>query len=232
MFFAPALLVALPIVKRWDPYQRKLTDRLIMWWCKCLTWPFFKTRVYGRENLPPVDQPCVFVANHQSFMDILSTYHVSHPFKWVSKQSILKIPLVGFAMRATNTLTIEREDRRSQVQAFRQCVDTLKKGTSIFVFPEGTRSKDGALIDFKKGPFAMAKRGKTPIVPITISGTGRLMPSKREYLLYFSRPGVRIVIHPPISAEDVQKAADGELMERVRGTIESAMPPSARQGKK
>jgi len=230
MIFCLAIAVALPFVKRWDPRQRKLTDRLIQYWSKLLTWSFFKTRVYGRENLPPVDQAVVFVANHQSFMDILSSYHLSHPFKFVSKAEILKIPAVGFAMKATKTLTIKREDRRSQLQAFRECVDTLKNGTSIFVFPEGTRSKDGALIDFKKGPFAMAKRAKTPIVPITINGTGRIMPSKREYLMYCSRAGVQIVVHPMVSAEDVQKASDKELQDRVRGTIESAMPPSLRRG--
>jgi len=228
VLFVPAILVALPIVKRWDPDQRKLTDRIIEIWCKCLTWPFFKTRVYGRENLPPTSQAVVFVANHQSFMDILSSFHLSHPFKYVSKVEILKIPAVGFAMKATKTLTIKRDDRRSQMQAFRECVDALKHGTSIFVFPEGTRSRDGRLIEFKKGPFAMAKRGKTPIVPITINGTGRVMPSKREYLLYPSRPGVQIIVHPMITAEEVQESSDQELIQRVRGTIESAMPHSLR----
>jgi len=224
VFFVPAIAIALPLVRRRDPVRRQLIDRLIIWWSKLLTWPFFKTRVRGRENLPPVSQACVFVANHQSFMDILSSFHLSRPFKYVSKVEILKIPAVGFAMKATKTLTIKREDRRSQMQAFRECVSALKGGTSIFIFPEGTRSSDGALIDFKKGPFAMAKRAGVPIVPITINGTGRIMPSGREHLMYVSRRGVQITVHPTVSAGDVQRTPDEELLRHVRGKIESALP--------
>lgn len=228
IIFAPLIALTLPVVKRRDPNQRCLTDRLIAMWSKTLLWPFQRVTVRGIENLPAAGQGCVLVSNHQSFMDILSLYHLNHPFKFVSKKSILKIPVVGFAMKATNTITLEREDSGSQMKVFRNCVGVLKKGVKIFIFPEGTRSKDGRLLDFKKGPFSMARRAKVPILPITINGTGRIMPSKKEYLIYFSRAGVEIVIHPMIPAEEVIAADDKDLQAGVRSTIESAMPPSLR----
>ncbi|CAE7563745.1 LPAT1 [Symbiodinium pilosum] len=226
----PAILLGLPVVKRKDPKSRKYVDGVIGVWSKMTTWPFFKVKVKGRENLPPEDQAVVYAGNHQSFMDILSCYHLNKPFKWVSKASILKIPVIGWAMKRANTITIEREDRRSQMEAFRRCISTLQEGTSIFIFPEGTRSADGALLKFKKGPVSMAKRAKVPIIPVTILGTGRMMPSKKEYLLYHSRPGVEIIVHPPMSAQEVQDTPDADTLLKLRQTIESALPLQLQKG--
>mmetsp|Transcript_71664 Transcript_71664/g.167822 ORF Transcript_71664/g.167822 Transcript_71664/m.167822 type:complete len:325 (+) Transcript_71664:26-1000(+) len=226
----PAISAGLPVVKRKDPVARKYVDRVISAWSQMTTWPFFSVKVKGRENLLPKDQAVVYVANHQSFMDILSCYHLFRSFKWVSKASILKIPVVGWAMKRTGTITIEREDRRSQMAAFRQCVSTLQEGASIFIFPEGTRSPDGALLEFKKGPVSMAKRAKVPIVPVTILGTGRLMPSKKEFFLYHNRAGVEVIVHPAVSAEAVQETPDKELLLNLRNTIESALPLELQKG--
>ncbi|CAK9034890.1 1-acyl-sn-glycerol-3-phosphate acyltransferase BAT2 [Durusdinium trenchii] len=165
--------------------------------------PFFRVTITGKENLPD-DEACVYVANHQSFMDILSAYQLFKPFKFISKASILKFPLIGWVMRRAKTITIEREDRKSQLKTFRDSVDALKDGNSLFVFPEGTRSSDGRLLPFKRGPVSMAKRAKVPIVPMTILGTGRIMPSKKEYLLYQNNAGVKIIVHPKVPVQEVE----------------------------
>lgn len=225
----PVIVLALPVVNIRDPVRRSFMDRILMLWSRISVWPFFRVKVIGQENLLPEKQACVYVANHASFMDILSCYHVPRRFKWVSKASIVKIPIIGWAMRATKTILIKREDKRSQLATFRECVDVLKKDTSIFVFPEGTRSPSGSLIEFKKGPFAMAKRGGVPMVPITIRGTNRLMPSKKEYFLFCNSAGVEVVVHPAVSAKEVQDSSDKELIGRVRDTIESALPPVLRR---
>eukprot|EP00930_Biecheleria_cincta_P086213 TRINITY_DN7553_c0_g1_i2.p1 TRINITY_DN7553_c0_g1~~TRINITY_DN7553_c0_g1_i2.p1 ORF type:complete len:345 (-),score=55.19 TRINITY_DN7553_c0_g1_i2:89-1123(-) len=225
----PVIGLALPVVNRRDPVRRGFIDRLIMMWSKISVWPFFRVQVLGQENLLPEKQACVYVANHQSFMDILSCYHLPRVFKWVSKASIVKIPIIGLAMKATHTILIQREDKRSQLATFRECVDFLQKDTSIFVFPEGTRSASGALIEFKKGPFAMAKRAGVPLVPITIRGTGRLMPSKKEYFLFRNSAGVEVVVHPPVSVKEIQDSSDTDLISRVRDTIESALPAAQRR---
>ncbi|CAE7240705.1 unnamed protein product [Symbiodinium natans] len=226
----PTILAGLPVVKRKDPKSRKFVDRVICAWSQLTTWPFFSVKVKGRENLLPEEQAVVYVANHQSFMDILSCYHLWRSFKWVSKSSILKIPIVGWVMKRARTITIEREDRRSQMAAFRNCVSYLEEGTSIFIFPEGTRSLDGALLDFKKGPVSMAKRAKVPIVPVTILGTGRLMPSKKEFTLYHNRAGVEIIIHPAVPAQEVQDGPDRDVLLKLRQTIESALPLELQKG--
>lgn len=230
LLFLPAIFLVLPWQLRFDPNSRRLIDRFVILWSRMVVFPLFGVKVKNRENLPSERQACVYVANHQSFMDILSLYHLGVPFKFVSKASILKIPVIGWAMRRAKTITIERDDKRSQLATFRQCVDALKGGTSICIFPEGTRSKDGSLLDFKKGPFAMAKRAKVPIVPITILGTGRLMPSKREYQLFRSGAGVDVVVHPLVSAQEIQERPEEEISKRVKATIESALPPSLRRG--
>lgn len=220
------MLLAFPRITKKDPTARKFFDRVIQCWSAITVWPFFKVKIVGRENLPPEDQTCVYVANHNSFMDILAAYHLNRPFKFVSKASILKIPIVGWAMKWARMITIDRDDKRSQLDTFRKCVDALKKGTSIFIFPEGTRSPTGALIDFKKGPFAMAKKASVPIVPITILGTSRLMPSKKEYFLYRSAVGAQLIIHPAVSAEDIKAKPDDEIVAQVRQSIESGLPTS------
>ncbi|CAK9072044.1 unnamed protein product [Durusdinium trenchii] len=138
--------------------------------------PFFRVTITGKENLPD-DEACVYVANHQSFMDILSAYQLFKPFKFISKASILKFPLIGWVMRTA---------------------------TPFLFFPEGTRSSDGRLLPFKRGPVSMAKRAKVPIVPMTILGTGRIMPSKKEYLLYQNNAGVKIIVHPKVPVQEVE----------------------------
>lgn len=228
---APAMAfiyAVLPWVKRRNPIGRRIVDRAIILWSKLAVKPFFRVTLKGKENLLPEDQAVVYVANHQSFMDILSSFHIDQPFKFVSKASILKIPVIGAAMKAANTITIEREDRRSQLNAFRQCVETLKAGTSIFVFPEGTRSPTGALIDFKKGPFSMARKAGVPIVPVTIKGTNAVMPSKKEYFLFPSKAGVEVIVHAPVSAKDVQEMDEEDLVSSVKRTIDSALPKPLR----
>lgn len=224
LVFIPVIAVARPIVQRRDPVRRSFLDRCVQLWARILCWPFFKVEIEGLGNLLPRDEPCVFVANHQSFMDILSTMHLPRTFKYISKASILKIPLVGFAMRAAQHVILERGDRRSTLEVFRKAVKNLEDGASLFVFPEGTRSKNGKLIEFKAGAFSMARRAGRAVVPVTVLGTGRMMPSGREYCVYRSGAGVRIVVHPPIPAEKVKSLGDDEISKLSRAAIASALP--------
>lgn len=100
-------------------------------------------------------------------------------------------------------------------------MDRLRQGLSLLVFPEGTRSPDGALLPFRPGPFTMAIETQVPIVPITIIGTREVMPKGRSAI----RPGrARIVIHQPVSTTGLNASGRSELMERVRGIIASALP--------
>lgn len=224
-FFAIAIGACLPLTKRRDPERRALLDTLIRTWSGLACFPFFSIKREGMENLPPSDKSCVFVANHQSFTDILSTLTIPRSFKYISKASIFKIPVIGWTMRCAGHIGLERADKKSQLEVFRQSMQKLENGSSLFIFPEGTRSKDGKMLDFKaRGAFGFARRAKVPIVPITINGTGRIMPGGKEYCMYRSGAGVQLTIHPPITAEEVQELPDDELVARARTAVESALP--------
>merc|ERR1719454_1645253 len=156
--------------------------------------------VEGAENLPAAGEPLMYVPNHCSFLDIfvLSGY-LPRRFKYISKIEILRIPLIGWAMGFAKHIAISRMDRASQLKTLKDAVETLKDGNSLVTFPEGTRSKDGRLADFKKGPFTMASRAGVRIVPITIVGTHLFQPPGAFTPCAIPR-GVRIICHPPLDA--------------------------------
>lgn len=213
--------------KRKDPYKRAFMDRMNIIWAKASAALFFRVQVVNPENLPAQDdkKAYIYIGNHQSFMDILSLYFLNRSFKWVSKASIAKIPVIGWAMTMTGHVLLERDDRKSQMATIRNCIEKLKNGCSMFFFPEGTRTKTGRLLEFKKGAFSIARKSNVGMVPITILGTGDLMPAGREFRLFPGRPGVKLVVHPVISAEDVQRLSDNDLMAQAEATIRSALPP-------
>merc|ERR1719159_715232 len=143
--------------------------------------------VEGVENLPPAGEPIMYTPNHCSFLDIfvLSGY-LPRRFKYISKIEILRIPLIGWAMGFAKHIAIRRTDRASQLKTLKDAIETLKDGNSLVTFPEGTRSKDGRLASFKKGPFTMAARAGVRVVPVTIIGTHLFQPSGA--LTPYSRP--------------------------------------------
>jgi len=227
--FVPGIALANLAARNLDAHRRTRVDTLIQRWTFLLVRPFFRVQVIGEENLPPPDQACVYVANHSSFMDILSSFYLRRSFKFISNASIFKIPLVGYAMKSSGHVGLERDDPASQISVFKKCIRMLKANTPIFIFPEATRSKTGRLLKFRAmGPFKMAKRVGVPIVPITIRGTGRIMPSGKEYMVYSSGAGVQVIVHPPISAEDAKAMDDENLVARTKAQIASALPPEYR----
>ncbi|GIL96158.1 hypothetical protein Vretimale_2037 [Volvox reticuliferus] len=93
--------------------------------------------IEGRENLPPPERPVVYVANHQSFLDIYSLFHLQRPFKFISKTSNFLIPIIGWSMFLTGHVMINRVDRRSQLKCLQQCRELLEQGAPVLFFPEG-----------------------------------------------------------------------------------------------
>jgi len=223
-----AMAAAVPWIRKKDPVRRRYMDRVNTLWAKLTTKPFFNVEVVNPENLPPDDLPCVYVANHQSFLDIFSMYFLKRPFKWVSKASILKIPIIGWAMGMTGHVALERDDRRSQLQVMRQCGEKLEKGASMFFFPEGTRTKSGVMGEFKRGAFSIAARAKVGIAPVTVLGTGAIMPSGMETCLFPTKAGVKLICHPIITAEEVSSKSQQEILAKTRDIIASALPEDLR----
>lgn len=179
--------------------RRRLLDWMIHWWAKIsLRFSLCQPQINGLENLPPYDEVVVYVPNHTSFFDILLlSGFVPRPFKYLSKEEILKIPIVGLSMKLAKHVFLKRNNIRSTIEVADQCVQRLKDGNSMVLFAEGTRSLDGSLKKFKKGAFQFAKDAQVRIVPISIGNLHRWMPPSALLPLAPIR-NTFITIHPPI----------------------------------
>lgn len=137
--------------------------------------PAWRVRFEGLENLDK-NRNYVAVANHQSTADIFMLSGLHFPFKWVSKESIFKIPFFGWNMHSTQYIRLKRGDLQSIKGMMKECRHWLARKESIMMFPEGTRSEDGNLLPFRDGSFKLAYESGTPILPIVIVGTREIFP--------------------------------------------------------
>ncbi|RDY00272.1 1-acyl-sn-glycerol-3-phosphate acyltransferase 1, chloroplastic, partial [Mucuna pruriens] len=149
IFLFVLMLVGHPLVLLFDCYRRKFHHFIAKVWATLTVAPFFKIEFEGLENLPPPDTPAVYVSNHQSFLDIYTLLTLGRSFKFISKTGIFLYPIIGWAMFLLGVIPLKRMDSRSQLDCLKRCMDLIKKGASVFFFPEGTRSKDGKLGTFK-----------------------------------------------------------------------------------
>src|SRR5215467_5151639 len=156
------------------PFDRRLVaqHRFTCFWASLYTWlnPAWRVSIAGREHVRR-GATYVMVANHQSLLDILVLFRLFVHFKWVSKAELFRIPCVGWNMHLNRYIALRRGERSSVVQMLGRCRETLAAGSSVMIFPEGTRSPDGRLRAFKPGAFVLAKDAGRPILPIVVDGT-------------------------------------------------------------
>ena len=134
-----------------------------------------RLRVEGKENLHP--SPAIYVSNHTSQMDIPAiTSAIDIPLFFVAKSSLRSIPFLGWYMRATGMIFVDRGNREKAMQSMRDAAESIKSGKSILSFPEGTRSPNGQVQMFRRGTFVIAKEGALPVVPLAVSGTFHSLP--------------------------------------------------------
>lgn len=205
-----------------DPCGKRVYPMFRFWsWC-VLRIGGVGLRVRGTGRLDP-DQAYVFMANHQSNIDIPVLVQALAPFqlRWMAKRELLRIPFFGWALWASRHIVVKRSQSRALVAAMAAAGEKLARGISVVVFPEGTRSADGQLLPFKRGGFRLAEQAGVPIVPVTINGSGVLM-KRGDWRL---RPGeVEVVIGDAIPPDDVQDRSRGQ-MHRVREAIGSRLAP-------
>lgn len=176
VLFFPALLLWL--FTFWDPKRRWLAKYTSYWGAHYLAWaPFASVRVEGLEHAKP-ERPCVYVVNHQSMVDILAVFATHLPYLWVSKVENFYAPFLGWNMWLNGYVPIKRGFLPSILRMVRSCLKKLADGHSLCVFPEGTRSPDGNLINFYRGAFWVATKRGVPIVPIIVEGTGAVLPKR------------------------------------------------------
>jgi 1-acyl-sn-glycerol-3-phosphate acyltransferase len=172
----------------------------------------------------------IYMSNHQSNYDIpvlLGCLPVQ--FRWLAKAELFKIPIFGRGMRGCGYISIDRSNRKSAFRSLKVAAATIRSGTSVLIFPEGTRSNDGKLRDFKKGGFVLAVDAGVPILPITIRGTYEIMPRSR---IWIWSQAVEMEIHDPISTAEYSRKTKNDLMERVREVILSAQAKADAGGAK
>ena len=146
-------------------------------WASIYIWtmPAWRITARGRDKVD-WKKTYMVVSNHQSQLDILAAFTLFFPFKWVSKTEVFKVPLIGWNMVMNRYIRLKRGDKESISEMMVECEETLKKGSSVYFFPEGTRSFDGYLRSFKPGAFILAHKLKLPILPIAINGTRKALP--------------------------------------------------------
>lgn len=137
--------------------------------------PGWSVSVDGHEFLPPAGEAAILVANHESATDIFGIYLLGVQFKWLAKFELFKLPLLGPCMRRAGYVPIKRGDSKSHELALNDLEKWLAKKVPVLFFPEGTRSKTGRPKAFKRGAFRMSKKTSIPVVPIVLSGAGKLL---------------------------------------------------------
>ncbi len=208
--FFPALVLWAVTFR--DPKRRWLAKYTSLWGAHYLSRaPFAGVHVEGLEHADP-RQPCVYVVNHQSMVDILAVFATRLPYLWVSKVENFYAPFLGWNMWLNGYVPLKRGHLPSILRMVRCCLRRLDAGHSLCVFPEGTRSTDGNLIDFYRGAFWVATKRLVPIVPVLVEGTGSIL-RKRSLQIRPQPALVRILpaIHPAEAGYD-----DRKLRELVR----------------
>ena len=182
----PLYLIALTIRLVTYPFDRRLRflHLFTCFWASLYSWmlPAWKVRIEGRDNVRK-NVAYMVVSNHQSQLDILIAFRLFFHFKWVSKIEMFRFPLIGWNMVLNRYVKLKRGDRESIAQMLKECEVHLDEGSTIFMFPEGTRSPDGEIKAFKLGAFQLAHKKKVPILPIVISGTSKALP---KYTINFT----------------------------------------------
>jgi 1-acyl-sn-glycerol-3-phosphate acyltransferase len=182
-----------------------------------------QVKMIGLDKIDP-SGTYVFMSNHVSNLDppILCPL-IPRRTSVLAKKVIWRIPILAQALDLAEIVPVERENREAAIQSIRRAGEVMRHHINMTLFPEGTRSRDGRLLPFKKGPFHLAAETGFPIVPITILGTYEMMPKGGVIV----RSGtVTLVFHPPVDPK--QFSSREELMEEVRNTINSALPPERR----
>ncbi|HXC92488.1 MAG TPA: lysophospholipid acyltransferase family protein [Geobacteraceae bacterium] len=200
----------------------RVYHKVALFWSKvCLLAAGVKIEVDGSELIPR-DQPVIFMSNHQGNFDILALFQaIPIRFNWLAKEELFKIPLFGRSMQSAGYIPINRGDGRDSLKSLDRAAMLVRGGTSIAIFPEGTRSNDGSLLPFKRGGFILATKAAVPIIPVSISGSMKINPPDNLFCIL---PGViRIKFSPPVQTTLNGTKQQIPIMDQVRMAIAAGL---------
>jgi len=183
---------------------------------------FWRLRLSGREKIP-WNRPVVIVANHRSLVDILALYKIRRPFKWVSKAENFKLPFIGMVLSLTNCIRIERKSKDSSDRFLALAEQEIKKGSSVLIFPEGTRSRGAKMRRFMDGAFVLAKKMQCGIIPVVHTGTDNTFPKGKNSWILKGRADIRIEVLDEIPGETVSEMELSALKSKTRDIMQQGL---------
>ena len=185
-----------------------------------------KVQITGFEHINPA-RPSIYMCNHQGTFDIFTLLaYLPVQFRWVAKVGLFRIPVLGWAMSTAGYISLDRSKRKRAYRGMEIAAQKIKEGTSVVMFPEGSRSYDGALQPFMNGGFTLAIRAGAPIYPITVDGSWAIMP---RTTLRIKRGMVRIVIERPIETAGFTMQDRKRLMQEVEQKMRANLPVTPRE---
>jgi 1-acyl-sn-glycerol-3-phosphate acyltransferase len=198
-------------------YQKYLKN-----WCRLLLKiAGVKVEIIGREF---IDKDCsyIFVSNHSSLFDIpVLLGNIEVEVRIMYKKELEKIPIFGRGLRRSPLIAVTREDPRNAMKGIEEALNAVRENSSVVVFPEGTRSKDGNLGTFKRGAFMLASRSGKPIIPVAIIGTNQIMPAGS---LYFKPKEVKLIFNEQLMMKNQgDRMEEKKFMEEVRNVIKNCI---------
>jgi 1-acyl-sn-glycerol-3-phosphate acyltransferase len=223
------LVISFPTVV--DAFARRVTmeecDRRLAWWAAEIAKnSAYELEVVGREHLGTHGEAFLVMSNHQSLYDVPVLFHVlGANLRMITKTELFRIPVFGPAMKHAGFISIDRSNRTRALQSLEIAKQKIAGGLNVWIAPEGTRSKSGALLPFKKGGFALALDANLRVLPVTLKGTRDILPAKGTRSRAHAH--VKVTIHRPLDAKDYAargpKAGREALMSDVRAALESGL---------
>jgi len=192
-------------------YQGLILSRLI---------PIWKIDIEGREKAVR-GTTYMIISNHQSMLDILLLNCLRYRYKWISKVENTKIPVLGWYLKMADYITVDRGNEESKAEMLETSFRFLKKGVSIMIFPEGTRSPDKEISFFKRGAFQLALQAEVPILPVLIDGTGDILP--KHGLIFGSGYNIRIRVLDPVQPASFDTDNPEDLARRLSSLMTSEL---------
>ncbi len=215
VWWAGACILAALLGVKWR--RGGVYDQAAWNWSRGLLWAAGSPVTLAGFERVPQDQPVVYVSNHQSWFDILALAGtIPGTLRFVAKKEMASIPLLGRAMKAAGHIYIDRQNRAQAIEAYEEVAAWIRGGLSTVVFPEGTRSRTGRLLPFKKGPFVLALAAQVPVVPVYVSNTFQILP--KAHVILRPQP-ITIFFGEPIATEGMTYEDREQLLERSYAAI-------------
>lgn len=201
--------------------EREVIAELIQSWVNRVVKTFdMHLTIEGQENIP--DGPCAFYVNHQGYGDIPTMFKVCEGKQvgFVAKEDAKKIPFIGKWIDYTEGIFIKRGETREGLKAIKEGAEKLKNGYSLIIFPEGTRSHNSEMGEFKAGSFKLATKAGVPIVPVTVNGTYHMFEDRD---VITNGAVIDVIVHPPIETVGMSRAEQNQLPKQVEGIVRNGL---------